>query len=123
MIDRRTFLASGSGAALTAASGLARNPDPVNASTGGRLGGERLRLDRHRFGVNYTPSHNWWFCWNDWNRNPIRQDLDRISSLGADHLRILLIWPYFQPNLTWVSPAHLDRLDDLMTMAPDALYK
>ena len=22
-------------------------------------------LTRHRFGVNYTPSRNWWFCWND----------------------------------------------------------
>jgi hypothetical protein len=52
--------------------------------------------------VNYTPSHSWWFCWNDWNIDPIKQDLDAIAGLGADHLRIFLIWPFFQPNATWV---------------------
>lgn len=112
MMDRRMFLVSAAGAALAATSGL--SPDLTAENTSG---GDRLRLDRHRFGVNYTPSHNWWFCWNDWKRDPIQQDLDRIALLGADHLRVLLIWPYFQPNLTWVSPAHMDRLDDLMTMA------
>jgi endo-1,4-beta-mannosidase len=64
--------------------------------------------------VNYTPSHNWWFCWNDWNIDPIKQDLDAIAGLGADHLRIFLIWPFFQPNANWVSPAHLDRLNQLL---------
>jgi endo-1,4-beta-mannosidase len=75
-----------------------------------------LALDRHRFGVNYTPSHNWWFCWNDWNPDPIKRDLDAIAALGADHLRLMLIWPDFQPNLTWVSDAHLDRLNQLLTL-------
>ena len=79
---------------------------------------EPARLDplRHRFGVNYTPSHNWWFCWNDWNPDPIARDLDAIAALGADHLRILLVWPFFQPNPKWVSPLHLDRLDQLLTL-------
>jgi len=76
----------------------------------------RLNLNRHRFGVNYTPSKNWWFCWNDWDPDPIRRDLDAISALGADHLRILLIWPYFQPNPKWVSPLHLECLDQLLTL-------
>lgn len=73
-------------------------------------------LDRHRFGVNYTPSKNWWFCWNDWDADPIKKDLDEIASLGADHLRILLIWPYFQPNPKWISTLHLERLDQLVTL-------
>src|ERR1700676_4721113 len=64
-----------------------------------------LDLTLHRFGVNYTPSHNWWFCWNDWNAAPIRRDLDAIAALGADHLRLILIWPFFQPNPKWVSSA------------------
>jgi hypothetical protein len=76
----------------------------------------RLDALRHRFGINYTPSHNWWFCWNDWNPDPIKRDLDAIAALGADHLRILLIWPFFQPNPKWVSPAHLERLDQLITL-------
>jgi len=71
---------------------------------------------KHRFGANYTPSHNWWFCWNDWDADPIRKDLDAIAALGADHLRILLIWPYFQPNPKWVSPLHLERLGQLLSL-------
>jgi len=74
------------------------------------------RVNMHRFGVNYTPSHNWWFCWNDWLTDPIERDLDAIAALEADHMRILLIWPYFQPNATWVSEAHLDRLSQLLTL-------
>jgi endo-1,4-beta-mannosidase len=112
MMDRRSFLAAGAGAALTAASGLAQDRSATDTPATARL-----RLDRHRFGVNYTPSHNWWFCWNEWNRDPIQRDLEGIAGLGADHLRVLLIWPYFQPNLTWVSAAHLERLDELMAMA------
>lgn len=73
-----------------------------------------LDLAKHRFGVNYTPSRNWWFCWNDWDLSPIQRDLDAIAALGADHLRIMLVWPFFQPNPKWVSPAHLDRLDQLL---------
>lgn len=91
---------------------------------GGSGGGEArpasqsgsLALDRHRFGVNYTPSKNWWFCWNEWDADSIRRDLDAIVELGADHLRILLIWPYFQPNPKWVSPLHLERLDQLLAI-------
>ncbi len=75
-----------------------------------------LALERHRFGVNYTPSHNWWFCWNNWDADSVKRDLDAIAGLGADHLRILLVWPYFQPNPTYVSALHLDRLDQMLTM-------
>ena len=85
-------------------------------ATTGAAGSARPNVDlnRHRFGVNYTPSHNWWFCWNDWNADPIRRDLDAIAALGADHLRLMLVWPFFQPNPKWVSPAHLERLDELI---------
>lgn len=75
-----------------------------------------LDLERHRFGVNYTPSRNWWFCWNDWDADSVKRDLDAIAALGADHLRILLVWPYFQPNPTYVSALHLDRLAQMLAM-------
>jgi endo-1,4-beta-mannosidase len=112
MINRRRFLASGAGAALSAAAGPLQDRVAESASAN-----SRFRLDRHRFGVNYTPSHKWWFCWNEWDSDPIQHDLDHIAALGADHLRILLIWPYFQPNLTWVSAVHLERLEELMTLS------
>jgi len=73
-----------------------------------------LDLGRHRFGINYVPSKDWWFCWNSWDQNSIERDLDAIAGLGADHLRIQLIWPYFQPNPRWVSPVHLERLNTLL---------
>ncbi len=110
-MNRREFLsasAAAAGAAAVHASGL-----PVQAA-----GEPAPLLDpmRHRFGANYTPSRNWWFCWNDWDADPIRRDLDAIAALGVDHLRVLLIWPYFQPNLTYVSPLHLERLSQLLML-------
>ncbi|MGA8043528.1 MAG: twin-arginine translocation signal domain-containing protein [Terracidiphilus sp.] len=113
-MNRRDFL----GASATLAGSVVAAPHAMasmlnTASAGTNVG---LDLTRHRFGVNYTPSHNWWFCWNDWNADPIRRDLDAIASLGADHLRILLIWPFFQPNPAWVSTAHLERLDQLLSL-------
>ncbi len=71
----------------------------------------------HRFGVNYVPSRNWYFCWNDWRPDDIARDFDAIAAIGADHIRIMLVWPWFQPNPGFISRAHLDRLDGLMQMA------
>ncbi|HET7104470.1 MAG TPA: hypothetical protein VFI20_10330 [Terracidiphilus sp.] len=109
-MNRRNFVIAGGAAALAAAG--------AGSAAHGDIRPLPLRLDpmRHRFGVNYTPSHNWWFCWNDWDATPIERDLDAIAALGADHMRVLLIWPYFQPNPQWVSGAHLDRLNQLITL-------
>ncbi len=111
-MDRRAFLAAGTASALLPAGESAFSMTPRKSPAASA----RMRLDRYRFGVNYTPSHNWWFCWNDWKSDPIARDLDQIAALGADHLRMLLIWPYFQPNLQWVSPVHLERLHELLTL-------
>jgi endo-1,4-beta-mannosidase len=113
-LDRRRFIATS--AAATAAIVGPRGSITHAFAAADDPASTRLDPQRHRFGVNYTPSHNWWFCWNDWNPDPIKRDLDAIAALGADHLRILLIWPFFQPNPKWVSPAHLERLDQLITL-------
>jgi endo-1,4-beta-mannosidase len=108
-MNRREFLADGAAAAgLMAARSDAWFPQA-------NLGHLSQEVNRHRFGVNYTPSRNWWFCWNDWDAASIQRDLDAIAALGADHLRIMLVWPFFQPNPKWVSPLHLERLDQLLT--------
>jgi endo-1,4-beta-mannosidase len=123
-MNRRRFVANAMGVAM--AGSLAAKAPVVSKQL--NLGGLRtadlhapppspsLAIDRHRFGVNYTPSTNWWFCWNEWDADSITRDLDAIAALGADHLRILLLWPYFQPNPKWVSPLHLERLDQLLTL-------
>ena len=122
-MNRRDFLGSAMSAAVTGSlvgrTSLLAKEMSLSAARAVRLDAGRPRmheLDRHRFGVNYTPSKNWWFCWNEWDADPIKRDLDGIASLGADHLRILLIWPYFQPNPKWISPVHLERLDQLLTL-------
>ena len=76
-------------------------------------------LLKHRFGVNYVPSGNWYYCYNDWKPENIARDFDRIAEIDADHLRVMVIWPWFQPNPSTVSTAHLDRLDQLMELAAE----
>ncbi|MGA8493732.1 MAG: hypothetical protein WB711_25155 [Terriglobales bacterium] len=120
-MNRRRFISGGLRAAVAGSVGarlfaLEHPPIIHNPPTFAAAPSTRHQLDRHRFGVNYTPSKNWWFCWNEWDADPIKRDLDAIASLGADHLRILLIWPYFQPNPKWISPLHLERLDQLLTL-------
>ncbi len=117
-MDRRNFLSGSASAALAASwtpgHSLMHGVMAEAGQTAANSNSFNEAVGHHRFGVNYTPSHNWWFCWNDWNVDPIKQDLDAIAALGADHLRLMLIWPFFQPNLTWVSTAHLERLSQLL---------
>ncbi|HEY5913858.1 MAG TPA: hypothetical protein VJA21_24990 [Verrucomicrobiae bacterium] len=113
-VSRRQFIAFSS-AALASGAWLAKLPQPADAETVVR----RASLLRHRFGVDYVPSHNWYFCYNDWQPSYIARDLDRIAEIGADHLRVMVIWPWFQPNPAYVSSAHLDRLDQIMELAAE----
>ena len=109
-MNRRSFLVGAVSAGV-----LATRPSLLKSAIANPAAGwSNLDPARHRFGVNYTPSHNWWFCWNDWSPDPMRRDLDAIAALGVDHMRLLLIWPYFQPNPKWVSSLHLERLDQLL---------
>jgi hypothetical protein len=111
-MNRREFIKSSS---VAAAAGAVLSNWP-----GAALGAnDEDRFMRHRFGANYVPSTNWYYCWNDWNAGDIARDFDGIVELGADHLRIMLIWPWFQPNPRVVSAAHLDRLEELMRLAAE----
>jgi endo-1,4-beta-mannosidase len=114
---RRDFLKTSSlalaaGAASTLLGNLPKSALAATASPDDRF-------LRHRFGVNYVPSKNWYFCWNDWKPMEIARDLDRIAEIGADHIRIMVLWPWFQPNPAQVSSAHLDRLESLFHIAAE----
>ncbi|MBS5401642.1 MAG: glycosyl hydrolase [Bifidobacterium sp.] len=56
-----------------------------------------------RFGVNYTPSNGWFHQWLDPDWNSVDRDLKQIAELGMDHVRIFPVWPYLQPNRTWIN--------------------
>jgi endo-1,4-beta-mannosidase len=72
-----------------------------------------------RFGVNYTPSENWWYYWLEGSPDRVRADFDAIRNLGMDHLRIFCIWSVFQPNPNWVSPRALSRLREMLDLADE----
>lgn len=116
-MQRREFLKR-SGAAIGALALKDRLAEAARSGTTSDMPGESstpdLDFGHHRFGINYVPSKDWWFCWNNWDQNSIERDLDAIADLEADHLRIQLIWPYFQPNPRWVSPVHLEKLNALL---------
>ena len=109
-MNRREVLKAGCGAAVAAASlGLGRVDGPLAQAVDAAARTARPvrpSLLRHRFGIGYAPSKTWFYIWNDFDAGAVARDLDAIASLGADHIRMFLIWPYFQPDRKWVSPAH-----------------
>ncbi len=113
---RRGFLKAGSLAAAAMLGGA--KASDVLAAPAWR--GHNPSLLHHRFGLNYVPSKNWYYCYNDWHLADIRADMGRMAELGIDHLRVMVVWPWFQPNPTAMSGAHLDRFDQLMQAAAAA---
>jgi endo-1,4-beta-mannosidase len=109
MISRRNFVKTsvlGSAAALAA-----RSPLLASASQGPQP---------LRFGANYTPRKRWWYCWLDWDRQAVADDLSGVASLGMDHIRIQLLWPLFQPGISTVSLRSLENLRSLLDEADRA---
>lgn len=51
-----------------------------------------------RFGVNYTPAHEWMHAWLALDLDKVRRDFAAIAELGMDHVRIFPLWPVLQPN-------------------------
>lgn len=64
-----------------------------------------------RFGVNYIPPKNWLHNWINFDESAVREDLETIKSIGLDHIRAHLIWPYFQINPTVMSSATMKNLE------------
>ena len=110
--DRRSFLGGTAAAALLGATGAtgAASAPPAQA--------DPLKHQRKvRFGLNYTPSKSWWYCWSDWDANSIRADLADIRALGMDHIRIMAMWPDLQPNAAFVRPEQVQRIRELLDLA------
>lgn len=72
-----------------------------------------------RFGVNYTPSHHWFYSWHDVDWRAADRDLAAIAALGLDHVRIFPLWPLLQPNRTFIDPAALGDVRRTVQVAAD----
>jgi hypothetical protein len=110
-ISRRTFLqraATASAAALL----------PLNGTAGSLPA--KLPPQKMRFGVNYVPRKDWWYCWLDWDRQAVVDDLAAIAALDMDHIRIQCLWPFFQPGISNVSERTLANLHSLLDAADGA---
>ena len=113
-IKRREFLMSGLAAAGVAAA------VPLASSAQASLPQGASRARRIRLGVNYVPSRDWWYAWGEWHPDSIARDLEDVSAIGFDHIRIQLLWPEFQPNASYVSEEKLSRLERLLDLADAA---
>jgi hypothetical protein len=123
--SRRTFLGGAAAGLLGTGLGAALPTTPAEAATSARLAGAapaqgRYRNRRVRFGLNYTPSKNWWYSWADWDTDSIRRDLANIASIGMDHIRIMALWPDLQPNAAYVRAEMTQRLVEMLDLAGEA---
>jgi hypothetical protein len=70
-----------------------------------------------RFGANYVPRKNWWYCWLDWDQAAVTEDLRGIAGLGLDHIRIQCLWPFFEPGPNTISRKAITNLRLLLDAA------
>jgi hypothetical protein len=116
-IDRRTFLGSAAAAAVVSAAGAGTANADTAASTTTAAQPAHHPNRRVRFGLNYTPSRNWWYSWDNWDTASIDADLADIEALGMDHIRIMGMWPQLQPNANHVNGGQVDRIRQLLDLS------
>lgn len=72
-----------------------------------------------RFGVNYTPSRDWFHSWLSFTPDDVRRDFETIASLGLDHVRVFPLWPLLQPNRTLIRAQALDDVRSVVDVAAE----
>ena len=112
-ISRREFVKDSIWGSVAAATTLNTRANSVAAP-------DLQEQSRLRFGANYVPRRNWWYCWQDWNQRAVRDDLAAVAELGLDHVRIQCLWPVFQPGISDVSESVVANLDSLLDAADRA---
>jgi endo-1,4-beta-mannosidase len=71
-------------------------------------------------GVNYWPRRSAMAMWRRFDLGEIREDFERIASLGLDTVRFFLRWDDFQPTPETMDATMLDRLVRVVDAAADA---
>ncbi|HMR49124.1 MAG TPA: hypothetical protein PKE40_07765 [Arachnia sp.] len=72
-----------------------------------------------RFGVNYTPSTNWFHSWYDLDPDAVRRDFEGLATLDIDHVRLFPLWPVLQPNRTLIRESALDDVRRVVDLAAE----
>jgi hypothetical protein len=72
-----------------------------------------------RFGVNYTPSTDWFHSWLDFDPDTVRRDLEQVASLGLDHIRIFPLWAVVQPSRGLIRRRALDDVCQVVDVAAE----
>lgn len=70
-----------------------------------------------RYGVNYVPSKDWFYSWENVDLSSADADFHAIREIGLDHIRLHLRWDLFQPNAAFVSGRLLASLSGLLDKA------
>ncbi|RMB80769.1 glycosyl hydrolase [Streptomyces shenzhenensis] len=73
-----------------------------------------------RFGVNYTPSRDWFYSWLSPDWAVTRRDMKALADLGLDHVRIMPLWPVVQPNRTLIRRRALQDIRQVVEIAGEA---
>ncbi len=67
-------------------------------------------MDRFRVGVNYWPARTAMRMWRDFSAEEVALDFARMRALGADSVRVFLLWEDFQRRPDRVEPSTLGKL-------------
>ena len=68
-------------------------------------------------GFNYMSSETGFQIWKDWKPHFIERDMEEISKHGFNTIRILLLWPDFEPSPGKYSKDVLEHLDEFARIA------
>lgn len=71
-------------------------------------------------GINYWPRRSAMYMWERFDIGEIREDFERIESLGLRVVRFFIMWEDFQPQPDRMDPQMLARFDAVMNAVADA---
>lgn len=74
-------------------------------------------MDPYRVGVNYWPARTAMRMWRDFSAAQVAEDFARMRTLGADSVRVFLLWEDFQPRPDRVEPSALGKLARVAELA------
>ncbi|MBI2849164.1 MAG: cellulase family glycosylhydrolase [Chloroflexi bacterium] len=76
-----------------------------------------LETDKFLLGVNYWPRHRAMYWWKEFDHSEVEEEFEEIRSLGAELVRIFLLWEDFQPYPDRISDKSFRNLEIVLNIA------